>query len=82
MRFRYLIGAAAVIGCSLSAAPANAAYANWGQEVKACNSSSCYPDGGSRGSYVRVQARDDQGPGYGWEIHNLAHPGSSDPSLP
>ncbi len=71
-------------GCLLSvslAAPAIAAPRNWGQEVKECNSSSCYPGGGSRGSYVREQARDGDGPGYAWEIHTLAHPGKSNPSL-
>ena len=55
--------------------PAN----NWGQEVKGCNSSGCYPGNESRGEYVRDQARDDQGPGYGREIHDLANPGKSDP---
>ena len=43
-------------------APASAAT-NWGQEVKDCNSQSCYPDGASRGGYVRVQAEDSQHPG-------------------
>ena len=57
------------------------AATNWGQEVKDCNSQSCYPDGASRGGYVRVQAEDSQYPGYGWEIHNLAYPGESVPSL-
>ena len=61
-------------------APASAAT-NWGQEVKDCNSHSCYPDGASRGGYVRVQAEDGQSPGYAWEIHNLAYPGKSVPSL-
>lgn len=57
--------------------PAN----NWGQEVKACNLSDCYPGGMSRGEYVRVQAQDDQEPGYGWEIHALVSPGKSDPAF-
>lgn len=75
-----LLGAALAVVCSVTvAAPASAAEANnWGQEVKDCNHSSCYPGGSSRGGYVRGQARDGQGPGYGWEIHNLAHPGRSD----
>jgi len=55
--------------------PAN----NWGQEVKGCNSGGCYPGGETRGQYVRGQARDDEGPGYGREIHDLANPGKSDP---
>ena len=62
----------------VGAAPAGAAAQdNWGQEVKECNQTGCYPGGTSRGAYVRDQARDSQGPGYGWEIHNLAHPGKS-----
>ena len=78
-----LVGTVVAVGSTLVAAPATAGeYANWGQEVKACNQSSCYPGGGSRGSYVRVQATDGEGPGYAWEIHTLAHPGSSDPTLP
>ena len=48
--------------------PAN----NWGQEVKDCKA--CYE---TRGDYVHNQARDDQGPGYGREIHDLANPGKS-----
>ncbi len=55
--------------------PAN----NWGQEVKGCNSGGCYQGGEKRGEYVRDQARDDEGPGYGREIHDLANPGKSDP---
>ncbi len=60
-----------------ASAGAVAAPANWGQEVKACNQTSCYPGGTSRGVYVSTQARDAQGPGYAWEIHELAKPGSS-----
>lgn len=70
----------AVIGFVLvGSAPAAAAngYTNWGQEVKVCNQSSCYPDGTSRGGYVAWQADDDDGPGYGWEILNLAYPGAT-----
>lgn len=52
---------------------------SWGQQVKACNSSDCYPGGTSRGEYVRTQATDEQTPGYGQEIHDLANPGNSDP---
>ncbi|CCF84605.1 hypothetical protein [Nitrolancea hollandica] len=52
---------------------------NWGQEVSGCNHSDCYPGGTSRGGYVSGQARDAEGPGYGWEIHNLANPGNSNP---
>ena len=77
-------GAATVLGATcLVAFPAAAAPPdNWGQEVKACNQSSCYPAGGSRGSYVTVQAKDGQGPGYAWELDTLAYPGNSDPRLP
>jgi hypothetical protein len=53
---------------------------NWGQEVKACNASSCYDGGTSRGVYVSGQATDPQTPGYAWEIHNLARPGNSNPA--
>lgn len=63
-----------------SAAPALAAPPdNWGQEVKACNQTNCYPDGTNRGEYVRQQAHDSESPGYAWEIHNLAKPGNSTP---
>jgi hypothetical protein len=71
-----VVAAAILIGL-VGLTPAYAAPANWGQEVKACNSSDCYPLDTSRGGYVRVQAADEQGPGYAWEIHNLAHPGNS-----
>jgi len=75
---RLLLGAALLAVCSvIAAAPASAAPRNWGQEVKDCNHSSCYPQSSSRGGYVSGQARDEQGPGYGWEIHNLAQPGRS-----
>lgn len=52
---------------------------NWGQVVAGCNASSCYGPGLSRGDYVSGQARDNQTPGYGYEIHNLADPGNSNP---
>lgn len=68
---------AALVGGSVGAAPTN-----WGQAVKECNQTSCYPDGTSRGVYVSGQANDSQTPGYAWEIHNLANPGNSDPTLP
>jgi len=71
------VGAAILAGAVLVPSAATAAPANWGQEVKACNQSSCYPGGESRGAYVSGQARDDQGPGYGYEIHTLAYPGHS-----
>ena len=81
-KFGRLAGIAVVVGVSLVAAPASADYANWGQEVKDCNLSDCYPGGGSRGSYVSGQASDGEGPGYAYEIHTLANPGSADPTLP
>ena len=62
-----------------SATAASGQQDNWGQEVKSCNQSDCYPGGTSRGEYVRGQARDAEGPGYGGEIHALANPGKSDP---
>lgn len=66
-----------------SAVAAQAAPSNWGQVVKTCNATAwCYPGDGSRGSYVSVQASDNQGPGYAWEIHTYALPGNSSPSLP
>lgn len=62
------------------ASPALAAPPDsWGQEVKACNQTDCYPGGTNRGEYVRQQAHDSDSPGYGWEIHNLANPGNSNP---
>lgn len=77
-----LSAAVAAVGSVLLSASASAEPANWGQEVKACNLTSCYPLGASRGGYVSEQAQDGQNPGYAWEIHNLARPGRSDPSLP
>ena len=52
---------------------------NWGQEVRGCNQTNCYPGGTSRGAYVSGQAQDGDGPGYGYEIQTLANPGNSDP---
>jgi len=68
------IGAAIAVCAALLAVPASAAAApsTWGREVKQCNATSCYPDGGSRGSYVRGQARDSEAPGYAREVQNLA----------
>jgi hypothetical protein len=78
---RATIVAAFALGMGLAgAAPAVAAPGdNWGQEVKACNQTDCYPGGTNRGTYVRGQAHDGESPGYAWEIHNLADPGKSDP---
>lgn len=45
---------------------------NWGQQVKQANLGDEYPGGTSRGGYVREQARDADGPGYGHEIQTLA----------
>lgn len=75
-----LVGVAA--GASMLASPAwaHAAPDTWGQEVKQCDQSACYPGGSSRGSYVRVQARDDSGQGYGREIQDLANPGKAAPA--
>ena len=72
-----LVFAAAAASALLSIGPAQSApQDNWGQQVKSCNQSNCYPDGTSRGQYVRQQAKDDQGPGYGYEIQTLALPGN------
>ncbi len=74
----------AVVGI-ISVGGAGAAHAdwkNWGQEVKDCNATSCYPGGETRGGYVNVQARDTESPGYAWEIHAYATPGKSTPTLP
>jgi hypothetical protein len=70
---------AAALTVSLGAPNAFSQQANWGQEVKSCNESNCYPGGSSRGEYVRDQARDAAGPGYAQEIHSLANPGKSEP---
>lgn len=69
---------ASLVASSLTA-HAYSQEANWGQEVKSCNESNCYPDGGSRGDYVREQSRDAGTPGYGQEIHSLANPGKAEP---
>jgi hypothetical protein len=80
-----VVVAAIGIGIGLaSAAPANAAKPsgppdNWGQEVKDCNQTACYPGGTHRGQYVRGQAHDSETPGYAREIHELANPGQADP---
>jgi hypothetical protein len=84
---RYALGGVA-LGASLLLTPAvsHAAQDNWGQEVKDCNQTDCYPGGTSRGKYVRDQAKDDSGEpgrGYAEEIHAYAEkgtgPGNSDP---
>jgi hypothetical protein len=71
--------AAAMLLLATSAAPSMAQthFKNWGQEVKNCNQTNCYPGGTRRGAYVREQARDAEGPGYGYEIHKFAKPGKS-----
>jgi hypothetical protein len=74
-----VVGVLAVGGASTAQATPTG---NWGQEIQACRISSCYPGGGSRGSYVAPQASDGEGPGYAWEIHTMAFPGKSSPSLP
>jgi hypothetical protein len=43
------------------------------------NQTDCYRGGANRGTYVRGQAHDADGLGYGWEIHTLATPGKSAP---
>jgi hypothetical protein len=75
------VGAALLVAAPIAGAdPGTGPHSpSWGQEVKACNQSSCYPGGTNRGTYVRDQAQDDQTPGYGREIHDLATPGNSNP---
>ncbi len=71
---KFAILAATLGTCAaLLAPPASASPPyTWGQEVKACNASSCYPDGTTRGVYVRARAQDWSTPGYAWEIQALA----------
>lgn len=68
------LGAAAGVCAALIGAPGAAAAApyTWGQEVKACNETSCYPGGTSRGAYVEARARDARTPGYAWEVQAWA----------
>lgn len=79
---RAAVVATLALGMGLAGAtPALAAAPdNWGQEVKTCNLTDCYPGGTNRGGYVRGQAHDSESPGYAWEIHNLANPGNSHPT--
>lgn len=80
-RLRYaLVGLAVTASLLASAGAAHAASGTWGQEVKACNQTACYPGGAQRGDYVSDQAGDDSGRGYGQEIHDLAGPGKAHPS--
>ena len=73
-----LIAAAALMATiPATSVMAQTEFKNWGQEVKECNQTNCYPGGTKRGAYVREQARDAEGPGYGHEIHTLAKPGKS-----
>ena len=69
---------AAVLIC-VGTTAASGQQDNWGQEVKSCNQSDCYPGGTPRGAYVRGQAQDADGPGYAAEIHALANPGKAEP---
>jgi hypothetical protein len=77
MKRTLTLGISVICLTALGSGPASA---NWGQEVKACNQSDCYPGGTSRGAYVSAQARDGDGPGYAWEIHQLANPGNASPA--
>lgn len=53
---------------------------NWGSAVSGCNTNNnCAYGSGPRGGFVREQARDDDGRGYGTEIHRDANPGHSNP---
>jgi hypothetical protein len=80
MRKVLVFGTGVLMAVGVLATPAGAEPRNWGQEVKQCNLTSCYPGGTSRGAFVRGQASDGQGPGYAWEIHTLASPGNSAPT--
>jgi hypothetical protein len=68
------IAAAIAVCAGLLVVPASAAAApsTWGQEVKECNATSCYPGGSNRGGYVRVEAQDSETPGYAREVQDLA----------
>jgi hypothetical protein len=82
-RTRKVVLALAIPALALGLAPvaqADQSDNQWGQDVKSCNASRCYPGGTTRGEYVNGQARDADGPGYGREIHDLAKPGKSDPN--
>ena len=63
---------AAGLVCAPAVAASPSPETNWGQQVKATNQANAYPDGTNRGAYVRAQARDNEGPGYGYEIQTLA----------
>jgi glucose-6-phosphate 1-dehydrogenase len=82
VNLKRLSGAAAIVALLAVLTPANAQAQppdNWGQEVKSCNQTNCYPEGSSRGKYVNGQAQDNEVPGYANEIHRLANPGKADP---
>jgi len=79
MRKIMMLGTGALMAVGVLAAPAGATPDTWGQQVKACNLTSCYPGATNRGTYVRGQATDSQAPGYAWEIHTFASPGNSAP---
>ena len=85
MKLKRLSGAAAIVALLAVLTPANAQAQppqppdNWGQEVKSCNQTNCYPGETNRGGYVRGQAQDNEAPGYANEIHNLANPGEATP---
>jgi len=52
---------------------------HWGQAVKACNASSCYPGGETRGAFVSGAAQANPN-GFATNIHNPslnANPGNS-----
>jgi len=66
------VGAVFAVPATAGADPPSPPGAAWGQEVKTCNLTACYPGGTSRGGYVSVQAGDAEGPGYGYEIQTLA----------
>ena len=77
MRLKSVLAAGAAVAL-LAPAAAFAAPGDWGQAVKDCvDNAGCY-DGGSRGSYVSVQAQDADSPGYAWELNNLAPPPPGD----
>ena len=68
------LGVLIAVCAALLAVPASASAqpSTWGQEVKECNATSCYPGGTNRGAYVSTQARDSDTPGYAWEVQTLA----------
>jgi len=78
------VGAALLATPMANAGPATGPYGpNWGQTVKACNSTSCYPGGETRGAFVSGAAQTNAN-GFATNIHDTDHnatPGNSQANL-